>query len=202
MAMVQNERSVTTPAPSDPSSAPRDRLSTTAFVLGLASALTGVLYFVAVPSASPAQWSRDALAPPTAFAVWHSAACCFLSSDHRRPRRHRLLVLDGDGSDAIIVDGVESGTRDVSHPPQHDLDPGVTCASDSGALRASGQLTNRTDEVADYQLIATWERNGRGIAQATALVDQVEPGATRPWEVMAVGDDTPGVLVCGCIDRG
>ena len=195
--MVQSEHPVTTP--SVPPPPPRDRLGTTAFVLGLASALTGVVYFVAVPvGLAGLVVSMIALHRGSVRRVALGGLLLSIVGLVVGLGVVAFLILDDDatGGTPTVLDGVESGSRNTEHPPQRDLDPGLTCTVDAHVLQASGQVTNHTDGVANYQLIATWERNGKGIAESTALLDGVLPGASRSWEVTAVGDDEPGAITC------
>jgi hypothetical protein len=177
----------------------RDRLSTAAFVVGLVAAVTGVVYFVAVPLGllglvlgivalrRPGSVRRVALGGVILSLIGLVVGLGFLT----------YLLLDDDTSGEItVVDGIESGTGDATDPPQRDLGPEITCGSDGNALRASGEVTNDTDGPVDYQLIAMWARDGRTIAEATALIDGVPPHTTAPWEVTAVGDATEGETTC------
>jgi hypothetical protein len=174
-------------------SSPRDSLSTTAFVLGLISALTGVVYFVAIP-------------------VGVAGLTVGLVALRRRRSVRRLalggtllaivglvvglgvvafLVANDDGPDEVtasVIDGIESSSHDTEHPPQHDLAPDVLCQVEIGALRAAGTVTNHTSIDVTYQVLTRWQNQGRDIAHATAIVESVPPGATRDWEVTAIGD--------------
>jgi hypothetical protein len=178
----------------------RDRLSTAAFVVGLVAAVTGVVYFVAVPMGlvglalgllalrRPGSVRRIALGGVMLSLIGLVIGLGLLT----------FLLLDDDdsGGRTTVVDGIESGTGDAANPPQRDLGAGVTCLADSSALKATGEVTNDTDVAVDYHLIAMWLRDGRTIAEATAIVESVPPDATVPWEVSAVGDATSGITTC------
>jgi hypothetical protein len=187
---VQREHPVTTPPVAPPPPA-RDRLSTTAFVLGLVSALTGVLYFVAVPVGlvglvvSVVALRRRTVVRRVALGGLLLSLVGLVVG----LGVIAFLVLDDDAR-TTTVDGIKSDTGDDEFPPQRDLEPDIACATDVDSLRASGVVRNRTDEVANYTLFAAWDRDGHQVAQAETKVDAVPPGATRQWEitVMLRGD--------------
>jgi hypothetical protein len=173
--------------------ASRDRLSTAAFVLGLISALTGVVYFVAIPLGlaglvlgvlalrRPRNVRRLALGGTLLSIVGLVVALGLVA----------FLVATRDDPPEVtstVIDGIESSSRDTEHPPQRDLSPDVACQVEIGALRASGTVTNHTDEIVTYQVLTEWDNQGQRVAQTTAIVESVEPGGTRNWEVTAVGD--------------
>jgi hypothetical protein len=187
----------------DPGVTGRDRLSTAAFVVGLVAAVTGVVYFVAVPTGlvglvlgvlalrRPGAVRRIALGGVMLSLIGLVVGLGVLT--------YLLLDDDDSGGETTVVDGIESGTGDTANPPQRDLGGDLTCQADASALRAIGEVTNDTDAMVDYHLIAMWTRDGRTIAEATAIIESVPPSATVPWEVVAVGDDTSGVTTCRVI---
>jgi hypothetical protein len=183
-----------------PDAPPRDRPSTAAFVLGLIAAITGVVYFVSVPFAiaglivgviairRPGSVRRLALGGIVLSMIGLVVGLGLVA----------FLLLDDDEpkGETTIVDGIVSETGDDTHPPQRDLDPAIDCRYEKGALRAEGSLVNRTDAAADYQIIVMWERDGRTVAQSTSILEAVPAGATQAWEIIAVGDETPGEPTC------
>lgn len=72
------------------------------------------------------------------------------------------------------------------HPPQRDVRLGACEFDAEGGVRASGTLTNWTDEPADYRLSLSF-RDGNGGATGnefgatTVTIDGVEPLATTNW---------------------
>jgi hypothetical protein len=178
----------------------RDRLSTAAFGVGLVAAVTGVVYFVAVPLGlvglvlgvfairRPGGVRRLALGGILLSTIGLLVGLGLVA----------FLVFDDDeGNGAIsVIDGIESSSNDAEHPPQRDIDGQVECEIEVSVLRAAGRLTNHTTTVASYQLIAAWERDGQPIAQSTAIVESVPPGGTRTWEVTATGHDAPASTTC------
>lgn len=187
-----------------PDETERDRLSTAAFVVGLVSAVTAVVYFVAIPLglvglvlgilAMRRGTERRLSVAGTVLSIVGLAVALGVVA---------VLVADEhEPPETSVVNGIESGTADDEHPPQHDSDPNVRCQSEIDALRAGGRVTNHSNDVADYQLVVVWESNGRRLAEATAIIDAVDPGTTRDWEVTAVGQgDTATTCRVFRIDR-
>ena len=167
----------------------RDRLSTAAFVLGLVSAVTAVVYFVAIPlglvglvlgivALRRGRERRLALAGTLLSIVGLTVALGVVAF---------LLAEDDDSPETSVIDGIETGTADDEHPPQLDAGRDVRCQSELGVLRAAGNVTNHTDHGAAYQLVIVWETEGRRLAESTAILDSIEPGNSADWEVAAVG---------------
>jgi hypothetical protein len=179
---------------------PRDRLSTAAFVVGLIAAITGVVYFVSVPIGlvglvlglvairRPSRVRRMALGGIMLSLIGLLVGLGLVA----------FLLLEGDdeSGERTVVDGIQSGTGDDTHPPQRDLDGSLDCRVEQDALRAVGAVTNHTDGPADYRIIVMWEDDGRTVAQSTAILDSLSPGGTRSWEIGAVGSDKAGAVTC------
>jgi hypothetical protein len=167
----------------------RDRLSGAAFGVGLAAALTGVVYFVAVPL-GVVGLVLGVLALRRRAAVRRLALGGILLSFIGLAVGLGLFAFllldedDGDGSPTVI-DGIESGSNDTVHPPQLDLDGPVECARDGDMLHATGSVTNRTATLATYQLVVEWDHDGDALAEADAIVESVLPAGTRNWEARA-----------------
>jgi hypothetical protein len=182
----------------------RDRLSTAAFVLGLVSAVTAVVYFVAIPlglvglslGVLALRRGRDrrlSLAGTLLSIVGLAVGLGVVAF---------LLADDDDAPQTSVIDGIETGTADEEHPPQLDAGRDVRCQSDIGVLRAAGSVTNNTDDTKAYQLVIVWESEGRRLAESTAILDAIEPGSSDRWEVTAVGDgDTTTTCRVLRIDR-
>lgn len=165
----------------------RDRLSTTAFVLGLVSAVTAVVYFVAVPLGLVGLVTgivamrrrhdarRLAIAGTLLSVVGLAVGLGVIA----------FLIADDDSrSVTTIIDGIESTSDDTENPPQRDLHPELRCHVEADALRATGALTNRSDLTATYQVFVVWERDGDRLGEAIAVVEAVTSGETREWEVV------------------
>ena len=182
----------------------RDRLSTAAFVLGLVSAVTAVVYFVAIPlgvvglvlgiaALRRGRERRLALAGTLLSIVGLTVGLGVVAF---------LVADDDDPPQTSVIDGIETGTADDEHPPQLDSSPDVRCQSEVGVLRAAGNVTNNTDHTAAYQLVIVWEADGRRLAESTAILDSVSPGSSDDWEVTAVGQgDTATTCRVLRIDR-
>jgi hypothetical protein len=169
----------------------RDRLSTAAFVVGLVSAVTAVVYFVAIPlglvglvlGISAMRRGRErrlalagTLLSVVGLAVGLGVVAFLVAAD------------DDESGQTSVVDGIESGTADDEHPPQLDVGRDVGCRAEMGALRAEGTVTNHTEEPASYQLVIVWEREGRRLAESTAILDEIRAGGSQAWEVAAVAE--------------
>jgi hypothetical protein len=180
----------------DPGSS--DRLSKAAFGVGLAAAVTGVLYFVAVPLGlvglalgilairHPGSVRRLALGGILLSTIGLLVGLGLVA----------YLLLEDDNGKGTVIDGIESSSNDTEHPPQRDIDGDIDCQIDVRVVRASGQVTNHTSQVVSYQLITAWERDGRPIAESTAIVESVPPGGTRTWEVSAGAQNPPPSTTC------
>jgi hypothetical protein len=158
-----------------------DRLSTAAFAVGLAAALTGVVYFVAIPLG-------------VAGLVTGLIARRRAAPGSRRVAVGGILLslvglLVGTGLVVVLLAADEDADPDpTDRPPQHDLDAQVDCQADIGVLRAAGHVTNSTGETVTYYIEAVWENDGRTIAAQTAVIEDVTAGEARRWEVTAEGD--------------
>jgi hypothetical protein len=182
----------------------RDRLSTAAFVLGLVSAVTAVVYFVAIPlgiaglvlgivALRRGRDRRLSVAGTVLSIVGLAVGLGVVAF---------LLADDDDPLQTSVIDGIETGTADDEHPPQLDAGRDVRCQSELEVLRAEGTVTNNTDDEAAYQLVVVWESEGRRLAESTAILDSVEPGNSHPWEVTAIGQgDTATTCRVLRIDR-
>jgi hypothetical protein len=183
-----------------PGPVPRDRLSSAAFVVGLIAAITGVVYFVSVPTGlvglvlgiiairRPSNVRRMALGGIMLSLIGLLVGLGLVA--------FLLLEGDDDPGEHTVVDGIESGTGDDAHPPQRDLDGPLDCRVDADALRAVGAVTNHTEDAVDYRIIVMWEDDGRTVAESTAILDGLSPGGSKSWEIAAVGSDKPGAVTC------
>ena len=158
-----------------------DRLSTAAFAVGLAAALTGVVYFVAIPLG-------------IAGLVTGLVALRRATPGSRRVAVGGVLLslvglLVGTGLVVVLLAADEDGDTDpTDRPPQQDLDAQVHCQADIGVLRAAGHVTNRTGQTVTYYIETVWENDGQRIAEQTAVIEDVTAGEARRWEVSAEGD--------------
>jgi hypothetical protein len=88
--------------------------------------------------------------------------------------------------DIVEETGIATGSTDTVHPPQRDVRLGACEFDAEGGVRASGTLTNWTDEPADYRLSLSF-RDGSGgttgneFGATTVTIDGVEPLATTNW---------------------
>jgi len=180
-------------------------LSTAAFVVGLVSAVTAVVYFVALPlglaglvlglSALRRGADRTMAMAGTLLSVVGLVVALGVVG-------FLVAADDDDEREMSVVDGIESGTADDEFPPQHDAHADVRCQSEIGAVRAAGTVTNHTRDTADYQLVIVWESDTRRLAESTALIDDVGPGASDQWEVTAAAQgDTSTTCRVLRIDR-
>lgn len=87
-----------------------------------------------------------------------------------------------------IVDetGIATGSTDIAHPPQRDVRLGACEFDADGGVRASGTLTNWTDDPADYRISLSFRDGSGGAGGAefgatTVTVDSVEALATTNW---------------------
>ncbi|HEX7095227.1 MAG TPA: hypothetical protein VF183_05055, partial [Acidimicrobiales bacterium] len=157
--------------------------------LGLVSAVTAVVYFVAVPLGVAglvvglfalrrrSDARRLALAGTLLSIVGLVVGLGVLT----------FLLIDDEDEVTSVVDGIESRTADPENPPQRDLHAEVRCQIEIDTLRAAGAVTNHTDEIADYHVLVVWERDGDRLAEAAAILERVAAAETREWEVTALG---------------
>jgi hypothetical protein len=158
-----------------------DRLSTAAFAVGLAAALTGVVYFVAIPLGIAGLVigliARRRAAPGSRRVAVGGVLLSLVG----------LLV--GTGLVIVLLAADEDSDPDpTDRPPQHDLDAQVDCQADIGVLRAAGHVTNSTGETVTYYIKTVWEDDGQMVAEQTAVVEAVSAGEARRWEVTVDGD--------------
>ena len=105
-----------------------------------------------------------------------------------------LVVRDRLGDDAgeqaaerrEVVDetGIETGSTDLDHPPQRDIRLGACEYDLEGGVRASGTLTNWTEDLSDYRISLSFragEGSGAEFGATEVTVEGVEPHATTNW---------------------
>jgi hypothetical protein len=183
------------------------RAATIGLVLGVVSAVASVLWVLAIP-----------LGAVAAVISWRAA-------QKARGRDLRTIslavgglvagtvgVLLGIGSAVtaddspdptpIVINGIQTATPDANHQPPLDLDPGAHCTVDLDGLHASGSITNHADQTWGYRLKVVWEDSGSTLAEGTALLQPIAPGATTPFTVVS---PTTGTAATTCrvseIDR-
>jgi hypothetical protein len=177
--------------------------------LGLAAALLATLWWLAIPlgilavllswRAAQAARGRDGRTIGLAvggMTVGGAGVLLALAS----------AIFSGGGddpADLVVIDGIETSTPDAAHQPPLDLEPGARCTVDLDGLRAAGTITNHTVAAARYVLKVVWEDSGETLAEATAILDPVAPGASVPFTV--VSPATTGTAATTCrvaqIDR-
>jgi hypothetical protein len=85
-----------------------------------------------------------------------------------------------------VVDetGIETGSTDLEHPPQRDIRLGACEYDLEGGVRASGTLTNWTEDLSDYRISLSFragEGSGAEFGSTVVTVEGVEPHATTSW---------------------
>ncbi len=87
-----------------------------------------------------------------------------------------------------IVDetGIRTSSTDVDHPPQRDIRLGACEADGNGGIRASGTITNWTDNPGDYRVALRFRDGGAGtqgaeLGSTVITVDAVESHLTTNW---------------------
>ena len=86
------------------------------------------------------------------------------------------------------LEGVATGTPDVAHPPQADVQKVLDCRAEIGGVIAGGTVKNNTDAPASYSIIVVWEEDGLRIARNTVFLSNVVPGLSTAFRVSAPGD--------------
>jgi hypothetical protein len=180
----------------------RDRLSTAAFVVGLVAALTGVVYFVAIP-AGLVGLVLGVLAirrPQGVRRIAFGGIMLSLIGLVVGMGVVAFLVLDDDAQ-TTTINGIKSETGDDEHPPQLDLQPDLRCDTQEHELAASGSVRNNSDRTSSYMLIAAWEQDGHQIAQRETKIEALAPAATAPWQVTVALETSPedGAVNCRII---
>jgi len=107
-----------------------------------------------------------------------AVAAGWFGDDAEEQERERQQVVEETG--------IETGSTDVVHPPQRDVRLGACEFDDVGGVRASGTLTNWTDDTVDYRISLSFRDGGGGAGGAefgaTAVtVEGVEAHATTNW---------------------
>ena len=163
-------------------------------VLGVLSAVLAVLWIVAIPlgviaivvSWRAAQRARGRDGRTIGFGVGGlvaGTAGVLLGL--------ATAIFTGDTpAEPVVINGIETSTPDAAHQPPLDLDPGAQCTVDLGGLRATGSITNHTERPWGYRVKVVWEDGGATLADATALLDPITPGASAPFTVVSAASGT------------
>jgi hypothetical protein len=166
----------------------RNRLAVTALVLGIVAAGAGWLPFLGYVTIAAAL-----------------AAIAFGLAGRRRAERTGTggsfatagLVLGAIGIPVSIVGMVLTvvvlGALDrYENPPDHEVQV-TACTLTGDAVRATGELTNRSEESASFTIRVELSRRaaGRDAVIDRVDVDDVEPGATTAWTATGRPDGGP-----------
>jgi hypothetical protein len=98
---------------------------------------------------------------------------------------------------------IKSSTPDADHPPQDDVKLPIRCTTGSFyEMHADGTLTNHTAHAANYTVTAVFgDTRGDGLADGSAKVFDLAPGATRAFTVYTTtAAPQHGGWVCGVAD--
>jgi hypothetical protein len=79
--------------------------------------------------------------------------------------------------DVVDETGIATGSTDTAHPPQRDVSIGACEFDGAGGVKASGTLTNWTEDPADYRISLSFRDGGGGSTGATGATG-AEFGAT------------------------
>ena len=118
-------------------------------------------------------------------------------------------VIGGDGSASEQADklaeieaeyGIATSSTDLDHPPQRDLRLGRCEVDGVGEIVSAGNVTNYTDDVATYEISATFlagsgSNVGDELAATVVTVSDVPPERTVDWTA-ASGVSSPGDFTC------
>ena len=88
-----------------------------------------------------------------------------------------------------VVSGVQTQSNNETHPPQADVNPGWTLASEGfdNYAKVTGTVTNHSSKTSTYTLhFDLIGSNGVRLDDTTAIVNEVQPGQTANFETFPV----------------
>lgn len=102
--------------------------------------------------------------------------------------------------EVFVQTGIASASRDAVHPPQRDIRLGACESDGNGGVKASGTLTNWTNESADYEIDVSYRTSGprstgEEFAASTITVQSVPEHSTVNWEAIT-GGSPEGAYAC------
>jgi hypothetical protein len=121
-------------------------------------------------------------------------------------------VIGGDGSASEQAEklaeieaeyGIATSSTDLDHPPQRDLRLGRCEVDGTGQIVSAGNVTNFTDDLASYEISATFlagsgSNVGEELSATTVTVVDVPSERTVDWTASS-GVSPPGDFTCRVI---
>lgn len=172
------------PAPA-PGPAIARRPAVVGFVLGVLAAAAAVWWYVAIPlgiiavalgwRAAQAARGRDARSIGLGIGALVTGVCGVLLG-------LAVALLSGCGDDG--------GTSSGDPPALADVGTKLEWSTDLDGLRCSGTITNHASRATGYLLKLEWVSENTKLADATTVIQPVQPGASSTFEVTSAAKGT------------
>lgn len=183
---MARRRAPRTSAPA-PGPAIARRSAIAGFVLGVLAAAFAVLWYVAIPlgilagllgwRAAHAARGRDGRTIGFGIGALVTGACGVLLG-------LAVALLAGCADDG------GSGTDDGTPPALADVGTRLEWSTDLDGLRCSGTITNHASRASGYLLKLEWVSESTKLADATTVIQPVQPGASTTFEVTSAAKGT------------